>query len=227
MESPQSVSWDYFERYRAAPRLRMRRAADKPFQTSRGAPVAGKVSSTSTAKMPANRRAKPALKQPIPQLPAVPMDDVGRQAIRLSFLIHDVSRMRRTAFDHLMKPLGVTRAQWWVLAHLSRNDGIMQTKLAGALDVGKASVGNFIERLESSGLVERRDDPVDKRAKRVFMAKAGHQLLKRMTLEENRLNELILKDLSPAERESMIEHLGCIKQALLEQISSDSGSEED
>jgi DNA-binding MarR family transcriptional regulator len=144
---------------------------------------------------------------------------VGRQAIRLSFLIHDVSRMRRTAFDQLMKPLGVTRAQWWVLAHLSRNDGMMQTKLADALDVGKASLGTFIERLEAGGLVERRDDPVDKRAKRVYMARAGQQLLKQMTLEENRLNELILKDLSPVERESMIGHLSCIKQALLQQIS--------
>jgi DNA-binding MarR family transcriptional regulator len=135
--------------------------------------------------------------------------------------------MRRTAFDQLMKPLGVTRAQWWVLAHLSRNDGMMQTKLADALDVGKASLGNFIERLEASGLVERRDDPVDKRAKRVFMAKAGQQLLKRMTLEENRLNELILKDLSPSERNSMSKQLSCIKQALIRQISPGASSEED
>jgi DNA-binding MarR family transcriptional regulator len=135
--------------------------------------------------------------------------------------------MRRTAFDQLMKPLGVTRAQWWVLAHLSRNDGMMQTKLADALDVGKASLGNFIERLVASGLVERRDDPVDKRAKRVFMAKAGQQLLKRMTLEENRLNELILKDLSPSERDSMSKQLSCIKQALIRQISPGASSEEE
>jgi DNA-binding MarR family transcriptional regulator len=155
------------------------------------------------------------------------VDDVGRQAIRLSFLIHDVSRLRRTAFDQLMKPMGVTRAQWWVLAHLSRNDGMMQTKLADALDVGKASLGNFIERLEAGGLVERRDDPVDKRAKRVYMARAGQQLLKRMTLEENRLNELILKELSPTERESMIGQLSYIKQALLQQISPGATNEED
>src|ERR1700745_1841291 len=49
------------------------------------------------------------------------------EGIRLSFLIHDVSRMRRSAYDQFMKPLGVTRAQWWVLAYLSRHDGMMQT----------------------------------------------------------------------------------------------------
>jgi DNA-binding MarR family transcriptional regulator len=179
--------------------------------------VASKASSA--VKPAATRRSKNVAKRSIAPTRALASDDIGRQAIRLSFLIHDVSRMRRTAFDQLMKPLGVTRAQWWVLAHLSRNDGMMQTKLADALDVGKASLGTFIERLEAGGLVERRDDPVDKRAKRVYMARAGQQLLKQMTLEENRLNELILKDLSPVERESMIGHLSCIKQALLQQIS--------
>jgi DNA-binding MarR family transcriptional regulator len=154
-------------------------------------------------------------------------DDPELQAIRLSFLIHDVSRMRRTAFDQLMKPLGVTRAQWWVLAHLSRNDGMMQTQLATALDVGKASLGGLLEKLESGGLVERRDDPIDKRAKRVYMAKAGQQLLKKMTLEESRLNELILRGMSPAVRETMIKQLTEIKHLLQWHISQTSGGDAD
>jgi DNA-binding MarR family transcriptional regulator len=163
---------------------------------------------------------------PEPNEPAVP-EPMARQSIRLSFLIHDVSRMRRTAFDQLMKPLGVTRAQWWVLAHLSRNDGMTQRQLADALDVGKASVGTFLEKLETSGLIERRDDPIDKRAKRVYMARAGHQLLKQMTQEENVFNDRILRDLSQHDRETMIRTLTCIKRALSEQIGTGSAPEED
>jgi DNA-binding MarR family transcriptional regulator len=154
-------------------------------------------------------------------------DTVAKQAIRLSFLIHDVSRMRRTAFDQLMKPLGVTRAQWWVLAHLSRHDGMMQTQLADALDVGKASLGNFLEKLESSGLIERRDDPIDKRAKRVYMARAGHQILKQMMQEEVFFNERILRGLTREEREDMIRTLTRIKTALSDQIGPRSASPED
>lgn len=153
-------------------------------------------------------------------------EPVARQAIRLSFLIHDVSRMRRTAFDQLMKPLGVTRAQWWVLAHLSRNDGMVQTQLADALDVGKASLGNFLERLEASGLIERRDDPIDKRAKRVYMARAGRQLLKQMTQEEIHFNERILRDVPAQDRDAMIRTLTCIKHALSQQIDTGSATEE-
>ncbi|MDN5863352.1 MAG: MarR family transcriptional regulator, partial [Salinisphaera sp.] len=85
-----------------------------------------------------------------------PVKQRRRNELRLGFLVHDVSRMRRHAFDALIKPFGVTRAQWWVLAHLSRDDGMMQTQLADTLDVGKASLGTVLERLEQSGLIERR-----------------------------------------------------------------------
>ena len=35
---------------------------------------------------------------------------------RLGFLMHDVSRLRRGVFDEFMKPVGLTRSQWWILA---------------------------------------------------------------------------------------------------------------
>src|SRR5262245_33864459 len=41
---------------------------------------------------------------------------------RIGFLIHDVSRLRRTVVDKVLRPMGVTRSQWWVLANLSRHN---------------------------------------------------------------------------------------------------------
>ena len=93
--------------------------------------------------------------------------------------------------------------------------------------MGKASLGTFLERLEASGLIERRDDPIDKRAKRVYMARAGHQLLKQMTQQEIHFNERILRDLSQHDRDAMIRTLTCIKQALSQQIDTGSATEED
>ena len=142
----------------------------------------------------------------------------ARQAIRLSFLIHDVSRMRRTAYDHLMRPLGITRAQWWVLAHLSRHDGMMQTDLADRLDVGKASLGSLIDRLAVAGLAERRGRSAWARSPRT-MAPAGRQLLKRMMAAENLFNRRILGALSSADKATMILMLSTIKDALSQQIS--------
>lgn len=188
--------------------------------------VARKQTPRAAAKLPGRNRRGSTV--PLVKPSETPVTEpVARQAIRLSFLIHDVSRMRRTAFDQLMKPLGVTRAQWWVLAHLSRSDGMMQTQLADALDVGKASLGTFLERLEASGLIERRDDPIDKRAKRVYMARAGHQLLQQMMQQEIHFNKRILSDLSQHDRDTMIRTLTCIKRALSQQIDTGSATEED
>jgi DNA-binding MarR family transcriptional regulator len=136
--------------------------------------------------------------------------------LRIAFHIHDVSRMRRSAYDQIMRPMGITRAQWWVLAHLSRHDGMMQTQLADVLDVGKASIGTLLERLEVGGYIERRPDAVDKRARRVFMLRAAHQLMKKLTIAEAKFNDRILRGLSLREREQLLRMLSLIKKAISE-----------
>src|ERR1700733_14268073 len=103
----------------------------------------------------------------------------NERPFRLGFLIHDVSRLRRTVVDKALRPMGVTRSQWWVLANLSRHngDGMMQTELAKVMDVGKVTLGGLIDRLETSGLLKRLADPSDRRAKRVVMTPRGTKLL--------------------------------------------------
>ena len=143
--------------------------------------------------------------------------------LRLGFLIHDISRLRRNAFDNLMKPLGVTRSQWWVLAHLSRHDGMMQTELATLLDVGKVTLGGLIDRLEAGGWVERRPDPVDRRVKRVYLTGNAESLLKDMRGAESRLNAEILKDVTPTQRQQLVDLMGAIKANLSRMAGSTNG----
>ena len=92
--------------------------------------------------------------------------------LRLGFLVHDVSRLRRRVVDRALKPLGVTRSQWWVLAFLSRSDGMSQVALADELDLGKVALGQLIDRLEKTGFVSRRADEEDRRVKRVYLDQA-------------------------------------------------------
>lgn len=125
------------------------------------------------------------------------------QDFRIGFLVHDVSRMRRTLFDQAMKPLGITRSQWWVLSQLSRHtrSGMLQTELARDLDVGKVTVGGLIDRLEASGCVVRQPDAVDRRAKRIMITEDGRKVLKQMVTVGQALNQVILAGLTPAEIE--------------------------
>jgi MarR family transcriptional regulator for hemolysin len=131
-----------------------------------------------------------------------PPMQVGPNEFRIGFYVHDVSRMRRTLFDFEMKPLGITRSQWWVLAQLSRSEGhdggegMLQTDLASILDVGKVTIGGIIDRLEASGFVRRKIDKVDRRAKRIIITKQGHEVLDKMINVGRKLNLDILKGIS-------------------------------
>jgi MarR family transcriptional regulator, transcriptional regulator for hemolysin len=120
---------------------------------------------------------------------------------RVGFLVHDVSRLRRTVFDKALKPLGITRSQWWVLAHLSRGKehAMMQTELANVLDIGKVALGGLLDRLEANGYIERRADPVDRRAKRVAITDAGERLLESMQEHANTLNQEMLRGIKDSE----------------------------
>lgn len=115
--------------------------------------------------------------------------------LRLGFLIHDVSRLRRNIADKALKPVGLTRSQSWVLAHLSRNHGagMMQTELAKLMEVGKVTLGGLIDRLEENGYVERRPDPADRRVKRIHMTRKGEKLVKQMQGIIRKMNREIMR----------------------------------
>jgi MarR family transcriptional regulator, transcriptional regulator for hemolysin len=120
---------------------------------------------------------------------------------RIGFLVHDVSHLRQILFDQAMRPHGVTRAQWWTLAQLSRagGEGMAQTELARHLGLGKVAVGGMIDRLEGGGLVARRIDAADRRINRIHVTPRGHAILDRMVAVGRRLNKVILDGVPAAD----------------------------
>lgn len=134
---------------------------------------------------------------------------------RLGFLMHDVSRMRRVVFDDFVKPLGVTRSQWWILAYLSRHDGMIQSDLADVLELGKAALGGLIDRLEASALIERRSDATDRRVKRVYLTAKGNQTVREMRDLSHEMSERILNGLDHQDRLKLADMLMLVKQNLL------------
>lgn len=141
--------------------------------------------------------------------------------LRLGFLIHDVSRLRRSAFDRCMKPLNVTRSQWWVLAYLSREDGMTQSQLADELDLGKVAVGGLIDRLEKSGLVRREADATDRRVNRVFLEPKSKQLVARLRKINHRMNERILAGLPDDKLEHTAGTLAAMKRNLIDYLQAE------
>lgn len=144
--------------------------------------------------------------------------------LRFGFLIHDVSRLRRVVVDRALKPLGITRSQWWVLAFLSRRDGMTQTALAADLDLTKVAIGGLLDRMETAGFVERRADASDGRARRVYLTRAGGRMV--TTIREN-VEQIELQILERVSEESLNQAastLMTIKETLLDLAGSDGES---
>ncbi|MEG3177416.1 MarR family transcriptional regulator [Sphingomonas sp. RB3P16] len=95
----------------------------------------------------------------------------------IAFVISDVSRLMRRRFDERARAIGVTRTQWRVLKFLQRGEGINQGGLAELLEVEPITACRMIDRLEEAGLVERRRDPGDRRAWRIFLTDRARPLL--------------------------------------------------
>ena len=123
----------------------------------------------------------------------------------------------RTAFDQRMKPLGITRSQWWVLSGVSRHgdNGITQTELASVLDLGKVALGGLIDRLESRGFVKRLADPEDRRVNRVHLTQKGHTVLDKMAHVGFEMNSKIMKGIVAERQHLLAELLGTMKQNLI------------
>jgi len=103
-----------------------------------------------------------------------------------AFIINDVARMLKTYADYRGAQFGVTRAQWAVLARLDRFEGLKQAELAEMLDLQPITLTRLLDRLCENGLIERRSDPNDRRAKRLFLTAAARPLLEQLgTLGED------------------------------------------
>jgi MarR family transcriptional regulator for hemolysin len=146
--------------------------------------------------------------------------------LRLGFLIHDVSRLRRNVVDRVLKPLGVTRSQWWVLAFLSRADGMSQVALAEELDLGKVALGGLVDRLEASGMVARKLDKIDRRIKRVHLTKKGQALIGRIRNSVSAAEREILDRIDDADLRATVRALRGMKENLLSMLE-DARSDED
>ena len=143
--------------------------------------------------------------------------------LRLGFLVHDVSRLRRRVVDRALKPLGVTRSQWWILAFLSRSDGMSQVALAEELDLGKVALGQLIERLEKTGFVARRPDEQDRRVKRIYLTKRSHALIARIRDSVSVTEREILENIDAADLKATVRALRGMKDNLLTMLG---GSED-
>src|ERR1700683_4817060 len=131
-----------------------------------------------------------------------------------AFTINDVARMLRTYADYKGAQFGVTRAQWAVLVRLDRFEGLEQSELAEMLDLQPISLTRLLDRLCDSGLIERRSDPNDRRAKRLLLTPAARPLLEQLGHPGEEVMKNALVGTSRESVEQIVGQLAIMKENL-------------
>ena len=132
------------------------------------------------------------------------------------FLLHDIARLLRKRYEQRARPFGLTRAQWQILAHLQRHEGVNQSGLAEIIEIEPVTVGRLIDRMEEAGWVERRADPGDRRAHRLFLTARARPMLERCHNLAEELRAEAFTGISEGEREILTALLMRIRSNLSE-----------
>ena len=132
----------------------------------------------------------------------------------VGFLSADISRLMRTEVDRQVSALGVTRAQWMVLARLARRPGCSQTELADMMEMERATAGRLVDRLEENGLVRREPDPTDRRVRRVFPTELATGQQAQMRAVADAIVDDELSDLNAEQRETLMTLMESVRARL-------------
>ena len=169
----------------------LRAAAPTPASAARTAPVATPGTDTTT---PANARTETYVS-----------------------VLFECARLLTRRFDARLAEMGFTRNQWLVMNTVYRNEGMRQTAIADATEIGAAPLGKVIDALQADGWLERRADLRDRRAKRLFLTRRAHHLLSGKRQRFEQLHAALLQPLGLRRTQLLVNSLGWIRQRLLEE----------
>src|ERR1700742_313975 len=129
------------------------------------------------------------------------------QLVESSNLLHNY-------IDHRAKSRGPTRAQWIVLFRLSQQEGLSQVDLADVLELQPISLVRLLDRLVEHGLLERRHDPKDRRANRLFLTAKGKRLVDDLDSLREAIATDVLHDLPDKALQTSLETLREVKDRI-------------
>jgi MarR family transcriptional regulator for hemolysin len=143
----------------------------------------------------------------------------------IASLIARVGRQWRREVDRRLQPFGLTEATWLPLVHLARTLAPMRQKdLAASLVLDGSTVVRLLDALEASGLIERREESTDRRAKVITITSGGRSIIDQVEIASREVRDTALLGLTEADLESATRALALI-QTNLEAAQERAGDE--
>ena len=128
----------------------------------------------------------------------------------LGWLMVDNARLLRRAFDERVRTTGMTGPQARLLLALERTPGENQAFHAERLEVEPITLCRMVDRMEEAGLVERRNDPSDRRARLLYLTpKAENEAARIRDALAGMLDQMVsgLNDNEQAEFSRILHHV--------------------
>ena len=130
------------------------------------------------------------------------------------FLLTDAAHLLRKLIDRRLQPLGLSRAQWSVLAILSNREGLSQSQISDELEIEKPTTGRLIDQVERSGWIERRPIPGDRRLWGIHLTDRARQLIAEVESIVLNTRAEMLRGLSAEQQQTLSEMLQAVKSNL-------------
>ncbi|QEL22680.1 MarR family transcriptional regulator [Bosea sp. F3-2] len=128
------------------------------------------------------------------------------------FQLVETSRLLRTYVDQRARQHGTTRAQWGVMSRLRRQEGLNQAALAEQMDLQPISLARLLDRLQGQNLIERREDPADRRAYRLYLTREGRALVDDLDEVRTAIAQEVLGGVDEGSILSALETLATIRE---------------
>ncbi|MGO4667467.1 MarR family winged helix-turn-helix transcriptional regulator [Bosea sp. 2RAB26] len=120
------------------------------------------------------------------------------------YLANHMARLFAKALAESIRPLGLAPAQFMVLLELWREDGVTQKHLVERLDVEQATMASTLARMERDGLIERRPDAADARARIIHLTGRARELEHTALAEARQVNRRALAGFPEEEAEQLL-----------------------
>lgn len=132
---------------------------------------------------------------------------------RPGFLVRRLHQIHVAMFFEECKALNITPVQYAILTVLSVMPGLDQTSLGQEVGLDRTTTADVVRRLEERGLLERRENPADRRTRHVFLTKEGKSVVVSLRADMARAQERMLAPLKPAQRETFMTLLSTLVEA--------------